>query len=113
MEMSSVLERQTEEPPGVGEEPPSPWEGVSLSQWSDWRWQMTHRLRSVEDFARIIDLTPERPKDYRPQAFPCGRDAVLCQPDPRSHDPNCPIRRQVIPTSAELVPFRRDGGLAR
>ncbi len=79
-----------------------------MSQWSDWRWQMTHRLRSVEDFARIIDLTPERPKDYRPQAFPCGRDAVLCQPDPRSHDPNCPIRRQVIPTSAELVPFQAE-----
>lgn len=108
MEMSCVLGRQTEEPPGVGEGPPAPWEGVSLSQWSDWRWQMTHRLRSVEDFARIIDLTPEEteglsaPGRFRVDVTPYFASLI----DP--HDPNCPVRRQVIPTSAELVPFQSE-----
>ena len=108
MRTSSVLERQPEEPPGVSEEPPSPWEGVSVAQWSDWRWQMTHRLRSVEDFARFIELTPEEieglstPGRFRVDVTPYFASLI----DP--HDPNCPIRRQVIPTSAELVPFEAE-----
>ncbi|MBN1874905.1 MAG: lysine 2,3-aminomutase [Anaerolineae bacterium] len=93
------------------EEPPgprwhfTPWQEVSNEQWSDWRWQMTHRLRSVEDFAQIINLTPQEiaglsaPGKFRVDVTPYF--ASLMDP----HDPNCPIRRQVIPTEQELVPF--------
>jgi lysine 2,3-aminomutase len=66
---------------------------------------MTHRLRSVDDFARFIDLTPQEriglsaPKGFRVDVTPYFASLI----DP--HDPNCPIRRQVLPTSLELVPF--------
>ncbi len=79
-----------------------------MEQWTDWRWQMTHRLRSVDDFARFLVLTPEEvdglsaPERFRVDVTPYF--ASLMDPT----DPNCPIRRQVIPTSAELVPFEAE-----
>lgn len=39
--------------------PPAPWQDVSLAQWNDWRWQLSHRLNTVEDFARFMRLTPD------------------------------------------------------
>ncbi len=96
---------QEEEPPQVEDKPPSPWENVPMEQWRDWRWQLAHRLRTVEDFARVIHLTPEEveglsaPGHFHVEVTPYF--ASLMDPD----DPHCPIRRQVVPTSQELVPF--------
>ena len=93
------------------EEPPGPggwrrvWQNVSPEQWNDWRWQLAHRLSSVEDFSRILHLTPDEiaglsaPGHFHVDVTPYF--ASLMDPD----DPNCPIRRQVIPTAQELVPF--------
>jgi lysine 2,3-aminomutase len=93
------------------EEPPGPggwrrvWQNVSLEQWNDWRWQLAHRLSSVEDFSHILHLTPDEiaglsaPGHFHVDVTPYF--ASLMDPD----DPNCPIRRQVIPTAQELVPF--------
>jgi len=104
---------ELDEPP-EGEKPPHPWEDVPPSQWNDWRWQLSHRLRSVEDFARgedlppVIRLTPEEitglsvTGHFRVDVPPYF--ASLMDPD----DPNCPIRRQVIPTSLELVPYEAE-----
>ncbi len=96
------LPLEIEEPPSS---PPSPWEDVPLSQWNDWRWQLTHRLNTVADFARVIRLTDDEitglsaPGRFRVDVTPYF--ATLMDPD----DPNCPIRRQVVPTAAELMPF--------
>ena len=96
-----------EEPPGR-KRPPHPWEGVPLDQWNDWRWQLSHRLNTVEDFARVIHLIPEEiaglsaPGHFRVDITPYC--ASLMDPD----DPNCPIRRQVVPTAHELVPFEAE-----
>ncbi len=96
---------QEEEPPQMEEKPPSPWDSVPMEQWRDWRWQLAHRLRTVEDFARVIRLTPEEveglsaPGHFHVEVTPYF--ASLMDPE----DPHCPIRRQVVPTSQELVPF--------
>jgi lysine 2,3-aminomutase len=88
---------------GDDREPPHPWEDVPLAQWNDWRWQLSHRLNTVEDFARVVDLTPEEvaglsaPGRFRVDVTPYF--ASLMDP----HDPSCPIRRQVIPTAREMV----------
>lgn len=92
---------EEEEPPS----PPSPWGDIPLEKWNDWRWQLTHRLNTVEDFARVINLTPDEiiglsaPGRFRVDVTPYF--ASLMDPD----DPNCPIRRQIIPTSLELAPL--------
>ena len=99
-----------EEPPGeVVEEPPQRraalWADVPDQQWNDWRWQLSRRLNTVEDFARVIRLTPEEvaglsaPGRFRVDVTPYF--ASLMDPD----DPNCPIRQQIIPTAHELAPF--------
>jgi lysine 2,3-aminomutase len=108
-ENQSMKERECnqgeiEQPPGQWR-PPHPWKDVSLAQWSDWRWQLSHRLNTVEDFDRALHLTVEEsrglsaPNRFRVDITPCF--ATLMDRD----DPACPIRRQVIPTDQELVPF--------
>jgi lysine 2,3-aminomutase len=97
-------QNEIEEPPGT-RHPPHPWEDVPLEKWNDWRWQLAHRLNSVEELSRVIHLTSEEiaglsaPGHFRVDITPYF--ASLIDPD----DPACPIRRQVIPTDKELVPF--------
>jgi lysine 2,3-aminomutase len=95
---------EVEEPPGI-EKVPYPWEDVPSAQWNNWRWQLSHRLNTVEEFQRVIDLTPEEiaglsvPGFFRVDVTPYFASLM----DPR--DPDCPIRRQVIPTDRENTPF--------
>jgi lysine 2,3-aminomutase len=100
-------ENQTEEPPGTGR-PPHPWEDVPFDRWNDWRWQLAHRLNTVEELSQVIHLTPDEvaglsaPHHFRVDITPYF--ASLIDPE----DPKCPIRRQVIPTAQELVPFNAE-----
>jgi lysine 2,3-aminomutase len=74
-------------------------------EWYDWRWQMSHRLNTIEEIEAVIDLTESERNALRTG----GIFRVDITPyfisliDP--HDPHDPIRKQVIPTDAELVPF--------
>ena len=74
-------------------------------QWEDWRWQLSHRLNSVEDFEQILELT----ESERYALSQKGLFRVDITPyfaslmDP--HNPNCPIRKQIIPTKGEVIPF--------
>lgn len=85
--------------------PPHPWQNISLEQWQDWRWQLTHRLNTLEELKQVIHLSEDEiagisAKDrFRLDITPYF--ASLMDPD----DPNCPIRRQIIPTIHELEPF--------
>ncbi len=98
------IAKEVEEPPSKSK-PPSRWEEVAPSLWNDWRWQLSHRLNSIEEFQAFIDLTPDEiaglsaPGRFRVDITPYFASLI----DP--HDPNCPIRRQVIPTGAEIMPF--------
>lgn len=89
-------------PPNDGR-PPHPWEDVPLAQWNDWRWQLSHSLSTADDLARVIDLTPDELDGLsQSRRFPVRVTpyfASLIDAD----NPNCPIRRQVIPTGQEMV----------
>jgi lysine 2,3-aminomutase len=97
-------EQELEEPPGTWR-PPHPWEGVPSERWQDWRWQLSHRLNTVEELSQVIDLTPDEVTGlsagglFRVDITPYFASLM------DRHDPNCPIRRQVIPTEREMVPF--------
>ncbi len=78
---------------------------VPDEQWNNWRWQLSNRINSVEEFERVIPLTEsERKALSAPGLFRVDITPYfisLIDPD----DPDDPIRKQVVPTSAELVPF--------
>jgi lysine 2,3-aminomutase len=81
------------------------WHDVPAEKWSDWRWQMSHRLNSVDELAQVINLTDSERQAlqtnnlFRVDITPYF--ASLMDPD----DIHCPVRKQIIPTSREIVPF--------
>ena len=94
-----------------------PPKGVAESDWRDWGWQMRHRIRTADSLREWIDPTPEEEEAIADLAT---RFRFVITPyfaslmDPQ--DPNCPIRRQVVPRPAELEdaprtvpPTRRKG----
>lgn len=78
---------------------------VPDEKWRDWRWQLSNRLNTVGEISKIISLTDsERKALSTPNLFRVDITPYfisLIDPD----DPDDPIRRQVIPTAAEMVPF--------
>jgi len=79
------------------------WADVTQEQWNDWRWQISHRVTTLEQLRELIRLTPDEEQAVRlkPELKVAitPHFAALMDPD----DPNCPIRRQVVPTMAEFA----------
>jgi len=88
---------------------PPPWRGVSQKEWSDWRWQLRHRITTFEHMKEIIDLTPEEIEGIKQSR---GRLALAVTPYFASQmdpiNPNCPIRRQAIPRIEECHLSKND-----
>ncbi len=81
------------------------YQDVPDEKWNDWRWQLSHRLNTVEDFEKVLPLTDSERKAlstsglFRVDITPYF--VSLIDPD----DPDDPIRKQVIPPADEIVPF--------
>ena len=78
-------------------------------QWNDWHWQVRNRIETLEELKKYIALTPEEEDGVR-QCLGTLRMAItpyylsLINPD----DPYDPVRRQCIPTAAELYQAPED-----
>lgn len=79
------------------------WSGVEPSLWNDWHWQMRSRLVSMTDIQRYMELTPAEIEGCR------HADERLALAIPPHYfnlidrdNPDCPIRRQVIPRIDEM-----------
>lgn len=35
------------------------WKNLSVSEWTDWKWQISHSINTLEQLEQVIDLTPE------------------------------------------------------
>jgi lysine 2,3-aminomutase len=81
------------------------WRDVPTEKWNDWRWQLSNRLNSAEEIGQVLNLTADELEAlYAKNLFRVDITPYfisLIRPD----DPNDPIRKQVIPTAKELVPF--------
>jgi lysine 2,3-aminomutase len=81
------------------------YKDIPDEKWNDWRWQLSHRLNSIQDIGEILALTESEKtalgsKDlFRVDVTPYF--ISLINPE----DPLDPIRRQVIPTAAEIRSF--------
>lgn len=81
----------------------SMWKDVTPAQWSDWRWQVANRIKTVEALRQIIGITEEEAlgiaeclRTLRMSITPYY--ATLMDPI----NQRCPIRRQAVPTDKEL-----------
>ncbi len=78
---------------------------VPDEKWTSWRWQLSNRINSVEEFEKVLPLTDSERRAlsssnlFRVDITPYF--ISLIDPD----DPLDPVRQQVVPTSAEMVPF--------
>lgn len=68
---------------------------------NDWRWQLSHRLMSEADLERVLDLTDDERQACRSPRFAFAVTPYYASLMSRD-DPNCPVRRQGVPTTAEL-----------
>lgn len=79
--------------------------GATAEEWSDYRWQLSHRITSVEKLSDLLPLEPGT-LDQLSQVSERYRFAIspyyLSLIDPA--DPDCPIRRQSVPSIEELNP---------
>jgi lysine 2,3-aminomutase len=79
------------------------WHDVAEADWNDWKWQLKHRITTVEQLQKFLPtLTPE---EFAGAKLANTKLALAITPyffnliDPA--DENCPIRLQVIPKLAE------------
>jgi lysine 2,3-aminomutase len=78
---------------------------VSDEKWNNWRWQLSNRINTVDEFEKVIPLTDSERKAlsathlFRVDITPYFISLI----DP--NDPDDPVRKQVVPTAAELAPF--------
>ena len=85
-------------PAGLG-----PWEGVADADWNDWKWQLKNRVTSLEQLQQHIpNLTEAETEGAR---LADTKLAMAITPQffnlIDTEDPECPIRRQVIPAIDE------------
>lgn len=76
---------------------------IAESDWTDWGWQMRHRIRSAADLRAFLEPSADESAAIEALA---SRFRFVITPyyaalmDPA--DPDCPVRRQVVPRLAEL-----------
>ena len=83
---------------------PGYWPAATTEEWNDWRWQLRHRITTPEQAAEYLRLTP----DER-EGLLLTRNKLAFAITPHyfnlieADNPDCPIRRQVIPRAGEAV----------
>jgi lysine 2,3-aminomutase len=80
------------------------WSHVPETDWLDWAWQLKNRLTTAEQLERYMVLTEAEKAGC---AFANKKLALAITPYFFNlidrDDPDCPIRRQVIPRGEEMV----------
>ncbi len=80
------------------------WSDVAASDWNDWHWQLRNRITTLAQLETLLELSPQERAGC---LFTAHKLALAITPhffnliDPQ--DPNCPVRRQVIPHIDESV----------
>lgn len=79
------------------------WADVPAGDWNSWKWQLKNRITKLEQLEQYMTLTA----DERAGCL-FAKDKLALAITPYffnlidREDPNCPVRRQVIPRSGEM-----------
>jgi lysine 2,3-aminomutase len=81
----------------------NPWKDATDEEWEDWRWQLKNRITKAEQLKLLLNLNDEEVAAIDASK---GRMATAITPYFATlmsrTDPNCPIRRQALPTLQEI-----------
>ncbi|MCG8526849.1 MAG: KamA family radical SAM protein [Opitutales bacterium] len=79
------------------------WSHVPESDWNNWAWQLKNRINSPEKLEKLIELTPEEKEgcNYAKHKLALSITPYFFNLIDRE-DPNCPIRKQIIPRGNEI-----------
>jgi len=80
------------------------WQHVPASDWLDWTWQLKNRITTIAQLERLMTLTD----DERAGCLHANQKLALAITPYFFNlidrlDPDCPIRKQVIPRGAEML----------
>ncbi|MBI5691403.1 MAG: KamA family radical SAM protein [Verrucomicrobia bacterium] len=80
------------------------WTHVPEHEWRDWAWQLKHRLTTTRQLEELMELTPEEKAgcEHANQKLALAITPYFFNLIDRSN-PDCPIRKQVIPRADEMV----------
>jgi lysine 2,3-aminomutase len=72
------------------------------AEWNDWRWQLRHSVRSLEDLEELVQLTEDERRgcEETREVFRLGISPYYLSLVDRLN-PFCPVRMQSIPVRAE------------
>jgi lysine 2,3-aminomutase len=80
------------------------WESIAPDQWNSWQWQVNQRITNVEELRTMMQLTEDEEQGC---AHAHQRLSLAITPHffnlIDTDNPNCPIRRQVIPSAKEMI----------
>jgi lysine 2,3-aminomutase len=93
--------------PRVGRSEPSGdirRESTAPALWNDWRWQMEHRITTADDLSRILTMSRNEAAIVKKSLATLRMAITPYYASLIDHgDPNCPIRRQAVPTLKETL----------
>ena len=77
---------------------------IGREEWSDWRWQMQNRIRTVGELTEYTGLSNEEQRNIRQAAdiFPMAITPYYASLI-NKENPWCPVRSQCIPNPRELI----------
>ena len=81
----------------------NPWKDATDEEWEDWRWQLKNRITKAEQHKLLLNLN-----DEEVAAIDASKGRMVTAITPyfatlmSRTDPNCPIRRQALPTLEEF-----------
>ncbi|MBD5780357.1 KamA family radical SAM protein [Pelagicoccus sp. NFK12] len=80
------------------------WEHVPESDWNNWVWQLKNRITTLEQLEQHMELTPEERAgcEHANTKLAMAITPYFFNLIDRE-DPNCPIRKQVIPRAGEMT----------
>lgn len=80
------------------------WQHIPAADWGDWTWQLKNRLTTAEQLEQYMTLTPDEKAGclFANQKLALAITPYFFNLIDRN-DPDCPIRKQVIPRAQEMV----------
>lgn len=81
--------------------------GVSLSQWKDWKWQLRHTIKDIDSFEKLLGITfdaEEREKlDHTLSKFPLSITPYYLSLIDAENYKNDPVYKQAFPSISETL----------